>query len=113
LTETACQVYPHVESYPMEVKGDGRWILPVLQSSRTAHLFFNRKATLEKGALYSNCRSGFGEIPRSKYDFDVVGHYFRPDIFRLSVNTHPTRPVVVSSRDEGGHPGEAFGKHDF
>jgi len=37
------------------------------------------------------------EIPRSKYDFDVVGHYARPDIFRLSVNTQSMRPVVISS----------------
>jgi nitrilase len=40
-----------------------------------------------------------GEIPKGKYDFDVVGHYARPDIFRLYVNTHPTMPVVVSSED--------------
>lgn len=39
------------------------------------------------------------EIPRSKYDFDVVGHYARPDIFRLFVNTLPTPSVVVSSGD--------------
>jgi len=37
------------------------------------------------------------EIPRSKYDFDVVGHYARPDIFRLYVNTESTPPVVASS----------------
>jgi nitrilase len=37
------------------------------------------------------------EIPRNKYDFDVVGHYARPDIFRLYVNIQPMRPVVVSS----------------
>jgi len=43
------------------------------------------------------------EIPRSKYDFDVVGHYARPDIFRLYVNTQPAPPVVVSS-DGGVHP---------
>jgi hypothetical protein len=36
------------------------------------------------------------EIPRSKYDFDVAGHYARPDIFRLYVNTQPAPPVVVS-----------------
>jgi nitrilase len=40
------------------------------------------------------------EIPRSKYDFDVVGHYARPDIFRLYVNTRPAPPVVVSSDGE-------------
>jgi len=37
------------------------------------------------------------EIPRGKYDFDVVGHYARPDIFRLYVNTESTPPVVASS----------------
>ena len=36
------------------------------------------------------------EIPRGKYDFDVVGHYARPDIFRLYVNTESTPPVVAS-----------------
>jgi nitrilase len=43
------------------------------------------------------------EIPRSKYDFDVVGHYARPDIFRLYVNTQPAPPVVISS-DGGVYP---------
>ena len=37
------------------------------------------------------------EIPRTKYDFDVVGHYSRPDIFRLYVNTQPMPPVVASA----------------
>lgn len=27
-----------------------------------------------------------GEVARSKYDFDVTGHYARPDVFRLMVN---------------------------
>ena len=27
-----------------------------------------------------------GDIARGKYDFDVVGHYARPDVFRLHVN---------------------------
>jgi nitrilase len=36
-----------------------------------------------------------GEISRSKYDFDVVGHYARPDIFQLHVNEKVTRPVVA------------------
>jgi nitrilase len=36
-----------------------------------------------------------GELPRSKYDFDVVGHYARPDIFRLHVNEKAAKSVVV------------------
>jgi nitrilase len=36
-----------------------------------------------------------GEIARAKYDFDVVGHYARPDIFQLHVNEKPAPPVIV------------------
>lgn len=35
------------------------------------------------------------EIARGKYDFDVVGHYARPDVFRLVVNERPQPPVVI------------------
>lgn len=33
------------------------------------------------------------EITRGQYDLDVVGHYARPDIFQLTVNTQPQRAV--------------------
>lgn len=33
------------------------------------------------------------EIVRGKYDFDVAGHYGRPDVFSLSVNVAPQRSV--------------------
>jgi nitrilase len=39
------------------------------------------------------------DIPRGKYDFDVTGHYARPDVFRLFVNERPMLPVVASSDD--------------
>ena len=43
------------------------------------------------------------EIPRGKYDFDVVGHYSRPDIFRLHVDTSPRQPVVTVSKNPREH----------
>jgi len=39
------------------------------------------------------------EIVRGKYDFDVVGHYARPDIFQLAVNEQATPAVVVTGTE--------------
>nr|AFK48411.1 unknown [Lotus japonicus] len=38
-----------------------------------------------------------GEIARAKFDFDVVGHYSRPEVLSLSVKDHPTNPVTFAS----------------
>ncbi len=38
------------------------------------------------------------DITRGKYDFDVTGHYARPDIFKLLVNEAPTRAVETVNR---------------
>jgi nitrilase len=40
------------------------------------------------------------DLARAKFDFDVVGHYARPDVFRLHVNERPLKPVVFRGRDE-------------
>jgi len=36
-------------------------------------------------------------IARGKYDFDATGHYARPDVFQLRVNTAPQRAVSRTS----------------
>jgi nitrilase len=40
-----------------------------------------------------------GEISRGKFDFDVVGHYSRPDVFQLRVNEEPMRAVVAKPEE--------------
>lgn len=46
----------------------------------------------EEGVLYAELDPA--EIVRAKVDFDVVGHYARPDVFQLHVNSDPQPPVT-------------------
>ena len=46
----------------------------------------------KKTIIYSEIN--LDEIIKGKYDFDVVGHYSRPDIFKLSINNKSAKPVI-------------------
>ena len=45
----------------------------------------------EEGILMADF--DMSDVVRSKFDFDVVGHYARPDVFKLSVDEAPKPPV--------------------
>ena len=45
----------------------------------------------EAGIVYADL--DMSAIARSKFDFDVTGHYARPDVFRLIVDESPHPPV--------------------
>jgi nitrilase len=49
-----------------------------------------------------------GEIARGKYDFDVVGHYARSDVFRLHVNERAAPAVLWNT----GSPADPFSSDD-
>ena len=51
-----------------------------------------------EGILYADL--DMGEITRSKFDFDVVGHYARPDIFQLIVDERPKASVEILTPPE-------------
>ena len=40
-----------------------------------------------------------GDIARGTFDLDTIGHYARPDVFRLTVDERPRRAVVIG--DDG------------
>lgn len=46
----------------------------------------------EEGILYADLE--MSEVARGKFDFDVVGHYARSDVFRLTVNEDELLPVL-------------------
>jgi nitrilase len=45
----------------------------------------------QEGILYADL--DLAEVAQAKYDFDVVGHYARPDVFRLLVDERPRPPA--------------------
>ena len=47
----------------------------------------------EEGILYADL--DLAEVARGKLDFDVVGHYARPDVFQLRINEQAALPVIV------------------
>ncbi len=51
----------------------------------------------KSGILYADL--DLSAIPRTRYDFDVVGHYARPDVFRLYVNEEKL-DSVLPEKDE-------------
>jgi nitrilase len=46
-----------------------------------------------------------GDIARGKFDLDVVGHYARPDIFRLQVDRTPRPAVAFGPGPDAGPEG--------
>ncbi|MGV3655205.1 MAG: hypothetical protein ACO1N5_13420, partial [Noviherbaspirillum sp.] len=45
-------------------------------------------------------------VARGKFDFDVVGHYSRPDVFRLTVDERQKSPVhTIGNRNIGDPDG--------
>ena len=46
----------------------------------------------KRAIIYSEIN--LDEIIQGKYDFDVIGHYSRPDIFKLKVNKKSKKPVI-------------------
>jgi len=93
-----CNQYVTKDMYPAELQGSpelaeqpdvmcrgGSAIISPLGEVIAGPLFDS------EGILYADL--DLDEIVRAKLDFDVVGHYARPDVFQLLVNEEVTPPV--------------------
>jgi nitrilase len=58
----------------------------------------------KEGILYAELDAAAARS--SRHEFDPVGHYARPDVFRLTVDTRPRAPVVASGDGMPGSSGE-------
>jgi nitrilase len=54
----------------------------------------------QEGILYAEL--DLAEVAQSKFDFDVTGHYARPDVFQLWVNERPALPMDFSVKEQQG-----------
>jgi nitrilase len=104
---TACQAI-RVGDYP-------DWYQQEIGEATDAHLMRGGSAILapdgsvlagpvfdEETILYAEVDRA--EIARGHLDMDAVGHYSRPDVFELRVDTRARSPVVFSDADDSGEP---------
>ena len=61
----------------------------------------------EEAILYAEI--DLGEIARGHLDMDAVGHYSRPDVFELRINTRRRSPVVFSDSSPTPTPTAGIG----
>ena len=84
--------YPH--DYPA-IQGND----PAAVMSRGGSCIIDPLGQIVAGPDYSGpttlvAELDLDEVTRGKFDFDVVGHYARPDVFRLVVDENERKPVV-------------------
>ena len=100
-----CNQYVTRAMYPPDLEGLGELADQPEVMCRGGSAIYSPLGEVLAGPLYDQEGTLFaeldlGEIARSKLDLDVVGHYARPDVFRLIVNERPA-PPVASKMDDG------------
>ena len=81
-----------LNGYPDVVCRGGSTVISPLGKVLTGPLYG------EEGILFADV--DLGEIARAKLDFDAVGHYARPDVFKLIVNEEPQATVIATREGE-------------
>ena len=92
---SACQVQPSPKALGVDVP---HWEedLPLIQGNS---VIVGPMGDVLAGPLKNEtglitARIDLSELTKARYDFDVVGHYSRPDVFSLSVDERPKASVI-------------------
>ncbi|KAH9699551.1 Bifunctional nitrilase/nitrile hydratase NIT4 [Citrus sinensis] len=100
------QVFQQIVWHPVTIRKTDTTMntqLEIIPSvSHVAVLFLEQNSVSD----HYQCWPDLGEIARAKFDFDVVGHYSRPEVLSLVVRDHPATPVTftsASAKTEGSH----------
>jgi nitrilase len=93
-----CNQFVTPEMYPAELLALDNVAEPQALACRGGSVIVSPLGEVLAGPLYDQegilCADlDLAEVARGKLDFDVVGHYARPDVFQLVINDKPARPV--------------------
>ncbi len=98
-----CNQYMTKDMYPDDLKGLKELDEQPETMCRGGSAIISPLGKVLAGPLYEQEGILFADldlaaIVRSKFDFDVVGHYARPDVFQLIVNEKPSFSVVTTDK---------------
>lgn len=99
-----CNQFVSKDMYPADLEGlDELNLMPEILC-RGGSAIVSPMGEVLAGPLYDQegvlvADLDLAEIARGKFDFDVVGHYARPDVFQLVVNEAPALPVILREEE--------------
>ena len=107
----SCNQFARRSDYPASYASDGG-AEPDRVMSRGGSVIINPLGEILAGPNYESeailvADLNMNQIAQGKFDFDVVGHYARPDVFSLFVDETPKVPVVFTTASPTARDGAA------
>ncbi|UCG25621.1 MAG: nitrilase, partial [Chloroflexota bacterium] len=97
-----CNQYFTKDMYPDEFEGQDELADQPHLLSRGGSAIISPLGHVLAGPLFGEegiltAELDLAKVAEGKFDFDVTGHYARPDVFQLTVNTRPSSSVARGS----------------